>query len=284
MTLLSELYRGLIHSVAMELFNLNGVDVGKISKVVRIGLVVNILWFSVVWYSTVMAQDVYDQLSYSERQLFEVISFLIVPFAISLTVQIISLPVLFKMPKLGLTLAIISSFLMLPVSMIFVVGYLFSYEKRRNKGLTPYIAKEGNRPDGELNFDTSKFALLGVMFIVVGLVVGFIGVSVGWIVACSGVVALSNSFRLKKHVMIGLLRDKLIITPALYAETYLVELSDVTLFKEDKKLFKVQINSAGVNRKCTVRKNMIKEENPESVLEGILSKLAKQANAGTVAE
>lgn len=268
----------------MDVFNLNGVSVGKISKVVWVGLIVNILWFSVVWYSTVSAQDVFDQLNYAERQLFEVLSFLLIPFAISVAVQIISLPVLFKLPKLGLTLAIISSILMLPVSMIFFIGYMFSYEKRRNNGLRPYIASESNRPDNALNFDTSKFAMQGLMFAIIGVVIGFIGVSVGWIVACSGMVALLNSFRLKKHVMIGVLQDQLIITPALYAGTYLVPLSDVTLIKEDKKLFKVQINSAGVNRQCTVRKNMIAQENYQLALDAMLAKLAKLENGETVAK
>jgi len=256
----------------------------KISKVVWVGLLVNIAWFGVVWYGMASVQDVYDELSYSDRKFFDIFSYLKIPFCISIAMQIISLPVLFKLPKVSKALAFIGSLLMLPVSLIFIIGYLISAEKHCNNGLAVYVAGESNMPDNELNFATSKFAMQGILFIVIGTVLVFVGVSTGWLVACAGVVALSNSIRLKKHIMVGLLQDKLIITPGIYSDTCLVPLSDITLIKEDKKVFKLHIRSAGVDRKCTFRKNMIEEENYQPALEDIISKLARQNSSESVKE
>lgn len=67
--------------------------------------------------------------------------------------------------------------------------------------------------------------------------------SVGGLLVCSGIVFISNAMRLKQRVMIGVLDDKLVLTPALYAETCLIPLTDVRLVKENKNVFKLHIHS-----------------------------------------
>lgn len=78
--------------------------------------------------------------------------------------------------------------------------------------------------------------------------------------------------------MVGIVKDQLIITPSLYADTYMIPLNDVSLIKESKSLFKLYIKSAGVDRKCTFRKSMIEGSNYQVALADILSKLATQQN------
>lgn len=67
----------------------------------------------------------------------------------------------------------------------------------------------------------------------------------------------------------------MILTPALYAETCLIPLTDVTLIKENKNVFKLHIHSAGVDRKCSFSKKMIAGENAQADLAEILSTLPK---------
>ncbi|EKT62157.1 hypothetical protein [Providencia burhodogranariea] len=247
----------------------------RFSVLVWIGLIVNILLLVSIWYFTSSFNEITGELTYPERDLVNILSFMVIPFCISIIMQIISLPVLFKMPKLGLTLAIIGSIVMLPLSLIFMTGYFYSYETYRNKNFAIF---DKQPTDISLNFKSSQLTMLGIVYIVLGLFIGFIGLSMGWLFAGVGLVALCNSFRLKDRIMVGIVKDQLIITPSLYADTYMIPLNDVSLIKESKSLFKLHIKSAGVDRKCTFRKGMIEGRHYQVALADILSKLATKQN------
>lgn len=247
----------------------------KFSVLIWIGLVINILMLTAAWYFSSEAKEFYDELSYSDRNFIDVVSILAILFFISIVVQVVSLLLLSRMPKTGLTLAILSSIVMLPFSIIFMAGYSFSYEKHRNKSLIILSRHDAPTLDVQLNFDFGRMAMLGLVYLIAGAVIALLGMGTGWLVTVLGVFSLCNAFRMKNYVMIGLLQDKLAITPNQFSETYLVPLSDVTLIKENKSLFKLHIKSASVDRKCTFRKSLIKQDNYQITLEDILSKIAK---------
>lgn len=119
------------------------------------------------------------------------------------------------------------------------------------------------------------FYVQGGISLAIGLFILADGVSVGGLLVCTGIIFISNAMRLKQRVMIGVSGDKLILTPALYAETCLIPLTDVTLVKENKNIFKLHIHSAGVDRKCSFSKKMIAGENAQADLAAILSTLPK---------
>lgn len=243
-----------------------------ISKLAWAGLALNIGYLGAVVYLTTQIED--DELNIFARNAIAFLQYFTIPFLVSLLLQIISLPILFKSPKWGLALAIIGSLIILPLSMIFLAGYLFSYEKHRNRGLEVFSPNEKNTPSRALIFKTSMFYVQGGITLAIGLFILADGVSVGGLLVCTGIIFISNAMRLKQRVMIGVLDDKLILTPALYAETCLIPLTDVTLIKENKNVFKLHIQSAGVDRKCSLSKKMIYGEDSQTVLAEILSKLA----------
>lgn len=247
-----------------------------ISKLVWAGLALNICYLGAVVYLTTQVED--DELTLFARNAIAFLQYFSVPFLISLLLQMISLPILFKSPKWGLALAIIGSLIILPLSLIFLAGYLFSYEKYCNRGLEVFSPTEKNTPAQALKFKTSMFYIQGGISLAIGLFILADGVSVGGLLVCSGIVFISNAMRLKQRVMIGVLDDKLVLTPALYAETCLIPLTDVTLVKENKNVFKLHIHSAGVDRKCSFSKKMIYAEDSQTLLPKIFSKLAKADN------
>lgn len=71
----------------------------KFSVLVWIGLVVNTLLLGSIWYFTSSLNEIVGELTYTERDLASILSFMVIPFCISIFLQIISLPVLFKMPN-----------------------------------------------------------------------------------------------------------------------------------------------------------------------------------------
>jgi hypothetical protein len=241
----------------------------KISKLVWSGLAVNIVLATVIFLY--LSQDAVFS-SYEEQLLDEFISIMLIIFEISIPMQVISLLLLSKAPKAGRVLAFIATVLMLPLSMIFFIGYLFSYEWRYNRGLTPFNVGAYPPLDVSLGFNLKQFSLSGILCIVLGIVIGLLGINVGWVVAAAGAVALINSFRLENRIMVGLSQDKLIITPALYAETFIIPISDVTLIQDKPQSFKLQIKSGGVDRTSTI----LKRKHQQVEFGKIIAKIATQ--------
>lgn len=250
-----------------------------ISKLAWLGLALNIGYLAVVWYITTQTADLYQELKPFAQNAVDFLTFMLLPFLLSVLLQIISLPVLFKHAKWGLGLAITGSLAILPLGLLFLIGYLFSYERFRNRPLQLLAPGEKEKLSSQLIFKTSMFFVQGLITLGIGLFILLDGVSVGWLLVCSGLLFFSNAIRLNQRIMIGVLNDKLVITPALYAETYLIPLQNVTLIKENKNLFKLHLFAAGVDRKCTFSKKMISGEDSQKVLADILSKLATEDNA-----
>jgi len=255
----------------------------KLSKLVWIGLIINILWLGIILYMLSQLTAFYSELDRATAMLVDVLQAIKIPLIVSLGLQIISLLLLFKLPKFGTILAGIGSILMLPLSFVFIAGYMLSYEKQVNRHFALFSESEANKISQRLSFKLSTFILQGSIFLVMGLVIVFIGMSFGGILAGTGIVFICNGLRLKEKTMIGVSGDQLIITPSLYAQAYRVPLKDVKLLKENKNIFKLHIQSGDVDRKATFNKKMIAEENYEQVLKDIFLKLAKPDTADNTA-
>lgn len=241
----------------------------KISKLAWTGLVINITLAAIIQFYSSQNGALS---SYEELLLEDFIKIVLIIFAISIPMQVISLLLLSKAPKAGRVLAFIATVLMLPLSMIFFIGYLFSYEWRYNRGLTLFNADAHPPLDVSLGFNLKQFSLSGILCIVLGIVIGLIGINVGWVLVAAGVVALVNSSRLEGRIMIGLSQDNLIVTPALYAETFIIPISDVTLIQDKPQSFKLKIKSGGVDRTCTI----LKREHQQAEFGKVIAKIATQ--------
>lgn len=103
----------------------------KISKLAWTGLAINIILAAII--QLYLSQNGALS-SYEELLLEDFIKIVLIIFAISIPMQVISLLLLSKAPKTGRVLAFIATVLMLPLSMIFFIGYLFSYEWHYNRG------------------------------------------------------------------------------------------------------------------------------------------------------
>ncbi|PVZ82486.1 hypothetical protein C9426_29595 [Serratia sp. S1B] len=250
----------------------------KFAKSVWLGLILNIVFLAIAWF--IATSLPYGRLDHSMRDLVEMMSILVIPLGIAVVIQIISLILLFKLPKFGLVLASISSLIMLPISMLFFIGYSFSYEKQVNSALTPFNQNDRNKLVNELNFKTSSFLVRGIVLVVIGVIFSLIlpSKAPGFLLISVGILLLYQAVRLKNRIMMGLLHDNdnLVITLTQFSDTYLVPLCDVTLIKENKQIVKLHIKSAGIDRKCTLAKGWIEEENYQVALDDILTKLVKQ--------
>lgn len=249
----------------------------KVSKLVWVGIIINIISISSMWFFSLLDQDIIDELSYDDRQIIRISSLAVIPITIATVIQIISIPVLFKIPRLGFILALLGSIISLPLSLVFWTGYLLSYENHYNRN---YAMFKQQPLDAFLTFNTTKLAVQGVIFTVLGLGLMIVGVEntsfFGAMTTGFGIIIFYIAYRQKNKVMIGLAQDKLVLTPSMYTETYFIPLRDVSLIKDTSRLFKLRIKSTDVDRKCTFRKKFIAEDNYQETLKNILSKLSTQ--------
>lgn len=244
----------------------------KLSLAVWVGLILDLVLLGCIWWITTTLNDYQDALDYSDRQLATVLSYLYMPMAISLILQIISLPILFKIPKLGLTFAVLGSICFLPLSLVFITGYSISYENWINKKLPRFSPQP---TDITLKSKSSRFNLLGVIYIILGGIMLVIGASIGSLIVGIAILSFYIAAHLKDRTMIGISQDKLILTPSQFSDTYLVPLKDVSLIKENRAMFKLHIQSEGIDRKCVFRKGMIEQADFQTTLTAIFSQLNK---------
>ncbi|QLK63543.1 hypothetical protein GE278_22410 (plasmid) [Enterobacteriaceae bacterium Kacie_13] len=269
----------------------------KISLMLWIGLFINILITCIAWFNLSATAGGYD---YDHSHQVWAIVFPL--FIAALVMQIASIGLLFLTPKVGRIIAGIGAFFMLPIGMVFFMGYMSSYEKKTNQGMTVFSASEEERninteggtglitpaegnteeiteanEDVKLLFKTTPFFINGVIFIVLGGAIMAMGLGTGGILVGAGVLALVNGFRLKNRIVIGLSKDELIITPGLYSETYRVPYNNVKVTHVDNRIYKLHIQTPEVDKTCTLRKGWLEGERDyvSTAMGNILSKLTE---------
>lgn len=269
----------------------------RISLTLWVGLLINIIITCIAWFNLSETAGGYD---YDHSHLLW--SIILPLFVVALTMQIASIGLLFLAPKAGRIIAGIGAFFMLPIGLVFFIGYMSSYEKKSNQGMTVFSSSEEenninaeggtglNTPaegitqeNTEMNesmklyFKTTPFFMNGVVFIVLGGVIMVMGLGTGSILVGAGVLALVNGFRLNNRVVIGLSKNELIITPGIYSETYRVPYNNVKVTHMDNRLFKLHIHTPEVDKACTLRKAWLEGERDyvSAAMENILSKLTE---------
>lgn len=208
--------------------------------------------------------------------LYDFLSVMLVPILLSLLSQSFSFIFLSRLPKVGLTFAILGSVLMLPISIIFLVGYLFSYEQIRNKGLALFPhPKTGRSYKGTLRYRASYFTLRGVLFLLVGALLLTIAPPVAGIIMGTAVLLLAISSRLEGTIMLAINNNNLIITPSLFSASYLVPLPNIYLAGETNNAFKLSIKVDNYQRTITFVKSMIEQEGQQKKLAQLFSVIGK---------
>lgn len=241
------------------------------------GLFLNVLFVLLIWQFSALFpthSEMYGTgLSYAERETIRILSTLLQPFSITIIIQMFSVLILFKFPKLGLILSILSAIIMLPLSFVFIVGYLYSYENRVNRALTPYNNTQA--PDIRILFRTNQIKAMSAFMVVAGIICLFIGVNLGGLLLIVGFVHLCNGVRLNNKFIIGLYNDNLILTPNAYANTYLIPLNAVSVIENGFSSLELSVSMPELNKKFTVKKDLLAGEDSSQVLEKIVANIPK---------
>lgn len=226
-----------------------------VHKLVWIGLFVNII---ICFVARNLLLDE-GQLNFHHRA-DSMWSWLVLALFIAVVVQAVSIMLSGRYPYLAIVLAFIGGIVMVPASMIFLVGCMFSFQTRINAGFTPWRSTTGamGRDDNHqlLTFNASGFYPQGALALI------------------AGIVALCNGYRLQNRVVIGVSGESMIFTPGLYADTYVIPLGDVVLAERGNNDAKVRLRIRSSGRSFTLRKKLLAGDNVNDAFAAILAKLS----------
>ncbi|HBT4720773.1 TPA: hypothetical protein MB317_002731 [Klebsiella quasipneumoniae subsp. similipneumoniae] len=206
-------------------------------------------------------------------------SWLVLALFIAVVVQALSIMLSGRYPYLAIVLAFIGGIVMIPISMIFLVGSLFSFQKRLYAGFVPWRstavagAIKGDDDQRFLTFNASAFYPQGALALIAGIIILMIGMGIGGVFIAAGILALCNGYRLQKRVVIGVSGESMIFTPGLYADTYIIPLREVVLAERGSHDAKVRLLIPSTGRSITLRKKMLAGDNVSDTFAAILAKL-----------
>ena len=154
-----------------------------VHKLVWIGLFVNII---ICFVARNLLLDE-GQLNFHHRA-DSMWSWLVLALFIAVVVQAVSIMLSGRYPYLAIVLAFIGGIVMVPASMIFLVGCMFSFQTRINAGFTPWRSTTGamGRDDNHqlLTFNASGFYPQGALALIAGIIILMIGMGIGGVFIC----------------------------------------------------------------------------------------------------
>lgn len=203
-------------------------------------------------------------------------SWLVLALFITVVVQAVSIMLSGRYPYLAIVLAFVGGIVMVPASVIFLVGSLFSLQTRINAGFTPWRSTTAVAADENnqlLTFNASGFYPQGALALIAGIIILMIGMGIGGVFIAAGIVALCNGYRLQNRVVIGVSGESMIFTPGLYADTYVIPLRDVAVVERSNNDAKVRLLIPSSGRSFILRKKMLAGDNVNDAFAAILAKL-----------
>ncbi|MDM8054184.1 hypothetical protein [Klebsiella aerogenes] len=247
----------------------------KIHRLTLIGIIINLAMFLLALNEVNSLSDYYGY----DRTLRLIKDLVTIVLPLAIVVQVVSVFLLPKAPRVGIVFAYIGGIAMVPIGLLFLIGYIFSYERYCNANLDVYNPEaevDISKPEDKnykLTCDTSRFAPTGAIALCMGVIVLVMGVGIGYLLVAVGILNIWNGVRLKERVMIGLSGDKLIVKPKLYSDTFIVPLNEIVLTGKGVTNDAVSLKFLRTGRAFSVRKKMLAGENIDESLEYIISKI-----------
>lgn len=181
---------------------------------VWIGLVLNLIFTGIIAYIPSALEPYRDQLDYQTQQLIEVLPYVKILMTGGIAAQLISLASLRNQPKLGLIFAMIGGIIFVPLGFIFIVGYLYDYNRVVYSSLKS-VPKLAQLPfEVLLKFNKQRQVSMAAMYAVLGVVLLVIGMDFGGIMVAVGIVLMINARRIQYYPMLAIVGDNLLFTGA----------------------------------------------------------------------
>ncbi|MBS9444248.1 hypothetical protein [Photorhabdus heterorhabditis] len=239
----------------------------KLSITIWLGLIINLIFLWVIFYCAQLWQTTPDSLTNEEKTIFEMFSVITMPMAISIGMQAISVLLLFFHRKLALFLAVLSSFITLPWGLVYIIGFIFSYNNFRFAEFQLFNLENRKQLSFYVSFRSGYFYLMAGVLTLLGIFQLIMGVSMGGMLIGVAIVSLFNGIRLTNRPVLGIYQDQLIITPSRFSQTYQVSCDQVTIKKKNRRVIHFVFHMNSSEEVVDISRNLIARDNDS--IEGI---------------
>lgn len=224
---------------------------------VWIGLVLNLIFLGIISYIPSALEPYRDQLDYQMQQMIEVLPYVKILMTGGMAAQLASLAFLRNQPKLGLVLAMIGGIIFIPLGFIFIVGYLYDYNRVVYRSLKT-VPKLAQLPfEVLLKFNKQRQISMAVLYGILGVALLVFGMDIGGIM-----------------VAVAIAGDNLLFTPGQYAVCYEAPLSAFTVITDNRAALKLHIRTAELDRTFRIAKaDLLQDE--QNTLDKILARLKR---------
>ncbi|NGE24134.1 hypothetical protein G5637_36480, partial [Klebsiella pneumoniae] len=138
-----------------------------------------------------------DQLDYQMQQMIEVLPYVKILMTGGMAAQLASLAFLRNQPKLGLVLAMIGGIIFIPLGFIFIVGYLYDYNRVVYRSLKT-VPKLAQLPfEVLLKFNKQRQISMAVLYGILGVALLVFGMDIGGIMVAVAIVLVINARRIQ---------------------------------------------------------------------------------------
>lgn len=179
---------------------------------VWIGLALNLIFLGIISYIPSALEPYRDELDYQMQQLIEVLPYVKILMTGGMAAQLASLAFLRNQPKLGLVLAMIGGIIFIPLGFIFIVGYLYDYNRVVYRSLKT-VPKLAQLPfEVLLKFNKQRQISMAVLYGILGVALLVFGMDIGGIMVAVAIVLVINARRIQYYPMLAIAGDNLLFT------------------------------------------------------------------------
>lgn len=179
---------------------------------VWIGLALNLIFLGIISYIPSALEPYQDELDYQMQQLIEVLPYVKILMTGGMAAQLASLAFLRNQPKLGLVLAMIGGIIFIPLGFIFIVGYLYDYNRVVYRSLKT-VPKLAQLPfEVLLKFNKQRQISMAVLYGILGVALLVFGMDIGGIMVAVAIVLVINARRIQYYPMLAIAGDNLLFT------------------------------------------------------------------------
>lgn len=241
---------------------------------VWIGLALNLIFLGIISYIPSALEPYRDELDYQMQQLIEVLPYVKILMTGGMAAQLASLAFLRNQPKLGLVLAMIGGIIFIPLGFIFIVGYLYDYNRVVYRSLKT-VPKLAQLPfEVLLKFNKQRQISMAVLYGILGVALLVFGMDIGGIMVAVAIVLVINARRIQYYPMLAIAGDNLLFTPGQYAVCYEAPLSAFTVITDNRAALKLHIRIAELDRTFRIAKaDLLQDE--QNTLDKILARLKR---------
>ncbi|EKT61795.1 hypothetical protein [Providencia burhodogranariea] len=204
----------------------------KFNLYVWVGLVLNIALLGTLVYMIQTGELIIDGSNGAANA--ELMRVLMIIACVSLPIQIISMMIMSYKPKLAIAVTLISSLALMPVTIVFMCGMIFSATRWRFHQLTTFDHTIKIDFDINLPFNNRNNTLRSIVLGAVSVIFIVLSQSLGMFLLVLAIILFILGRQLNGSPYLAIKDNFFYIRPSLFASCYRIPLKDVSYTKNDK--------------------------------------------------